>query len=353
MDEMTRAGISRLVAKTRTKFRIPAIAVMLMSPDGIHVEEIQGTCVFDRPGPATLDDFFHIGSCSKSVLAMMAGRLIEPGKLKWDAKFFDLLPELAGQSHAAYHDITLEDLFLCRAGIKPFTDLAAEPLPDFQTRSDFICHVLALEPASQRKGGRFQHLYSNASYTMVAAMLERAAGLAYEDMVLKTFDQDFGMTIHFGWPNLLGPDQPWGHLVTRGNVQSHPPEHEYRLPEVLKPAGDIAMTPRDFARYALRHLQGLRGADDFLARATWQRIHFGHPDFSLGVANGKLAGRRFSGFDGSAGTFFCRAILVPEADFAFTVMMNAGSGTSRMPALDWLTMKIVRQHFGWWWKFWL
>jgi hypothetical protein len=71
------------------------------------------------------------------------------------------------------------------------------------------------------------------------------------------------------------------------------------------------------------------------------------------VANGVLAGKQFSGFDGSAGTFFCRAILVPNSDFAFTIMMNAGSGTGRMRAIDWLSMKIVKQRFNWWWKFWL
>lgn len=350
---MAPPDVHPIVATARAKFRVPAIAVATMSRAGIDFEGIQGSRVIDQPDPATLDDYFHIGSCSKSVLAMMAGRLVEQGKLEWNAKFFDLLPDLAAQAHAAYRDMTLEDLFLCRAGIKPYTNMDTEPLPECQTRLDFIRHVLALEPSTSRKDGRFQHLYSNASYTMVAAMLERAAALSYEEMVARTFDSDFGMAVHFGWPNLLGTDQPWGHLITRGGIQPHPPGHEYRLPDVIKPAGDIAMTPRDFARYTLRHLRGLAGRDDYLARETWQFIHFGHPGFSLGVANGKLAGHHFSGCDGSAGTFFCRAILVPDVDFAFTIMMNAGSGTGTMKAMDWLSMKIAKQHFGWWWMFWI
>ena len=83
------------------------------------------------------------------------------------------------------------------------------------------------------------------------------------------------------------------------------------------------------------------------------QVNFGHQGFSLGVANSKLKGYKFSGFDGSAGTFFCRSIIVPEPDFAFTIMMNAGSGTDSMKAVDWLTMRIVKKHYNWWWKFWL
>ena len=30
--------------------------------------------------------------------------------------------------------------------------------------------------------------------------------------------------------------------------------------------------------------------------------------------NGVLGGKRFSGFDGSGGTFFCRSIIIPESD---------------------------------------
>jgi hypothetical protein len=60
-----------------------------------------------------------------------------------------------------------------------------------------------------------------------------------------------------------------------------------------------------------------------------------------------------SGMDGSAGTFFCRAIIVPESDFVFTIMTNAGSETAEMKAVDWITMKIVKKRYNWWWKFWI
>jgi len=55
----------------------------------------------------------------------------------------------------------------------------------------------------------------------------------------------------------------------------------------------------------------------------------------------------------SHGTFFCKAILIPNSDLTFTIMMNAGSGKEQMKAIDWLTMKITKKQFNWWWKFWM
>lgn len=34
-------------------------------------------------------------------------------------------------------------------------------------------------------------------------------------------------------------------------------------------------------------------------------------------------------------------------------MTNAGSGAAKMKAVDWLTLKIVKKHYNWWWKFWM
>ena len=39
--------------------------------------------------------------------------------------------------------------------------------------------------------------------------------------------------------------------------------------------------------------------------------------------------------------------------YSTNFMMNAGSGTAQMKAVDWLTMRILKKYYNWWWKFWL
>jgi len=357
---LTQAYLSEIVSKAREKFKVPAIAVTVMNAQTVFLQEVQGARVVGKPAQAKLDDYFHIGSCSKSVLAVMAAKLIEQKKIAWQTKFFDVFSDLKTNANGAYSDITLEDLFLSEAGIKAYTytNSEADPFPGYEPsvsdkRLEFLKYLITQPPSSEKKNGKFQHLYSNASYTMASAMLERVSGLKYEDLVRKTLTDDLGMSIHIGWPNSMNADQPWGHRITKDKIESFPPDHDYKIPYLITPAGDLSMTPKDYAKYTQLHLRGLRGSENYISSEAYRHINFGHDGFSLGVANGVWGGKRYSGFDGSAGTFFCRSIIVPDSDFAFTIMANAGSGTSSMEAVDWLTIRIVKKHFNWWWKFWL
>lgn len=325
---ITQEYLSRITSAARKKYNVPAIAITIMNSETILLQEVQGVRVIDKQDQATLEDYFHIGSCSKSVLAFMAAKLIEQKKITWKTKFFEVFPELKDEANSAYRDITLEDLFLCKAGIKAYTDWEADPFPDYgasviDKRWEIIKHLIAQLPSSENKDGKFQHLYSNASYTMASAMLEKVSGQKYEELAKKTLTDDLGMPIHIGWPNSLSMDQPWGHMITKGKVEIFPPDHEYKLPFLIIPAGGLSMTPKDYAKYTQLHLQGLKGSNNYISSEAYRYIHFGYDGFSLGVGNGVLGGKKFSGFDGSAGTFFCRSIIVPGSDFAFTIMMNA------------------------------
>ena len=135
----------------------------------------------------------------------MTARLVEEGRIAWDTRFFEVAPELEASAHEAYRDVPLEALFLCEAGIQPFTDGAKEPLPTYDAaaghpRWAFARDLVARPPALQRKGGRFPHLYANASYTLASLMLERASGLRYEDHVRRTLVEEWGVGVHVGWP---------------------------------------------------------------------------------------------------------------------------------------------------------
>ncbi len=349
--------LSKIIDEARKKYQVPAIAVTVMDSEKILLQEIKGTKIVNKNELATLDDYFHIGSCSKSVLALIAQKLVEQKKITWNTKFFDVYPELKDGARKEYLDVTLEDLFLCEAGIQPFTS-GEEKFPkialsDPNPRLEFIKYLIDQPPATEQKNGKFQHLYSNASYTMASAMLERVVGKNYENLVKKMLTDELGMSVYIGWPNNFNSDQPWGHMITKKKVEVFPPEHEYKLPYLLTPAGDLSLSPRDYAKYTQLHLKGLRGENNYISSEGYEYINFAHKGFSLGIANGVLGGKMFSAFDGSAGTFFCRSIIVPESNFAIAIMMNAGSGGGTMKAVDWLTMKIVKKHFNWWWKFWL
>jgi CubicO group peptidase (beta-lactamase class C family) len=346
-----------LITKAREEFKVPAIAVVVCNSKDTITSEIQGVRVYNRSQRATLKDFFHIGSCSKSVLAVIAGKLVEEGKIKWNTPFFELFPEIAETSVKEYWNITLEDLLMCKAGIKAYTS-GAEIFPEIDSsvpnrRYEFAKYLLQLPPAAKYINGQFEFLYSNAGYNIATLMLEKVSQLSYEQLIELYMNKELNIETYIGFPNTYNADQPWGHMIIEGKMDTFPPDHFYKLSYLIQPAGDLSMSPLNYARFIQLNLMGLTGDNNFISSSTYQYIHFGHKVFSLGVGNGKMYGHEFSGMDGSAGTFFCRAILVPDSDFAFVIMTNMGTGTGQMKAVNWLTMKIIKEQYNWWWKFWM
>lgn len=349
--------VKTVVSETREKYHLPGLAVLTINKDKIQTNEIQGIKNITSSDPLTPDNFFHIGSCSKLVLSVIAGKLIEMKQIEWDTRFCSLFPELERASHPEYQHITLENLFTCTAGIQPFTNLAQEEFPTFPENSDekheFARYLLNQKSLAPYKKGKFGFLYSNASYTLASMMLEKVSEMTYDELIDKFINNELKITTFTGFPNKHHPDQPWGHMMQGSQIEYFAPDHEYKLPSLIKPAGDLSMQPEGFARFIQMNLKGLEGQDGFLTAQTIHYIHFAHRPFSLGTGNGTLGGLKISGTDGSTGTFFCRGLIFPEADFALIIMTNAGNGTGRMKSVEYLTMRLLKKQFNWWWKFWL
>lgn len=340
-----------LLAEARSRFGFPGVAVILMDSRGILARDIQGVRVAGQNAPISSGDFFHIGSCAKSVLATIAAQQVEQGAIAWDTRLYARMPELAETGRPEYAQVTLMDLLASRGGIRSYTRLADEPLPAFdgdikERRLAFARHLVEQPPAIERDQAGFRFLYSNAGYTLAALMLERASGQSYETLVRGLL----GDSVRIGWPTDLRPDQPWGHMLTEHGIEHFGPAHPYRMSDLLTPAGDLSLTEDGFADYVRLHLRGARGEDNVVSAASYHRIHHAHDGFALAVANGRLLGRDYLAMDGSAGTFFARAILVPEADFALVLLTNLGSGRETVEGVEWLTRQILVRHFnlGWW-----
>ena len=162
---------------------------------------------------AQLNDKFHIGSCTKSMTALLGAWLIHEGKLSANTTVGEMFPDWEIPDEVK--KITLAQLLGHRSGIphKPSEDLweAAYHLEGTPTqqREHFLQQALR-EPLQAHPGERF--IYSNTGYALAGAMIEKAAGIAWEKLVEKRVFEPLGMsTAGFGPPSTSGKiDQPWG-----------------------------------------------------------------------------------------------------------------------------------------------
>lgn len=351
--QLNEATAAEIVGEAREKFNIPAVTISVMDSSRILYSVTDGIREDGASVPVTIHDYFHIGSCSKSVLAYVAAQLVEEGAISWDTGFFDIYPELWGETSAAYLTITLEALLSCRAGILPYTS-GSEFFPDLigsENRAlDFIKYLLHQPPAAPQDGqGKFEFLYSNASYTLAVAMLEEATGSAYEALLQKYIREGLGLEVFIGWPYEISSNQPLGHLQSWDNTLTViGPASVYALNPLIKAAGNLSMTSEDFASYVQLHLRGLTENGTGLSSDVFKYLDIKYSGFSLGAWNGTRVFKPYVCLDGTAGTYYARGVILPKSDLGFTIMMNCGSEE----AAEYITMALLKAYYNWWWMFW-
>jgi D-alanyl-D-alanine carboxypeptidase len=322
----------------RDVHQIPALAYAVVTPDSVLEMDVIGyhkAGLAEEAQAVTFTDYFHIGSNTKAVTGFAAAYLVENGKIEWATKFFDLFPTWKGDSNPAFHDITLADLLSHRAGVKPYTSGPEyEQLPHFngtksEQRKQFVRYVLQEEPFKTQ--GR-AYDYSNAGYSAAALMLEEVTQSPWEQLIDEILSEKLQLNYRFGWPNSYDVNQPWGHWVEKDSLVALPPLVSYNL-RLGEPAGDISMPLADYAKFIQLNLQGLTGRSNILKAETYDFLHYGMKDYSIGWGNVKSEKQQLSEQVGSAGTFYCYALLDKKKKLGYIVICNSGAAKAVEGAL--------------------
>ncbi len=345
--QLDEAYIKKVVEDARKKFNVPAVTVNVMDSKQILYSVYNGVRVTGTSEYVTEEDYFHIGSCSKIVLAFIAAKLVGENAIDWDTKFFDLYPELKTKSREEYYNITLEDLLTWTAGIQAYTsgDEAYPELSDSDNQKlAFAQYLLQLEPSAKgTASGKFEYLYSNASYSIADVMLEKASGLSYEALLNKYIVKAMGLKVLIGWPYQIDRAQPWGHYQNKdGSLEIVGPDADYALNPLINAAGNLSMKSKDFAKFIQFYMKGLGEKNAHLSSENLQYIH------SKILGYKTLQGKSYACFDGSAGTFYARGMVMPKSDFGLSIIINNGSAK----AVDYIAAKLVKAQYKLWWRFW-
>ncbi|MCB8963103.1 MAG: beta-lactamase family protein [Ardenticatenales bacterium] len=327
----------------------PAMAALVLAHDRILAQGVAGLRQQGQPEPLRLTDPIHIGSNAKAMTATLVASLIHSGQLSWDSKPVDLLPQLAGQFHPALAEITLEQLLRHTAGLAPFTEEEEiKGLPEFtgtprQQRLAFSRWLLAREPHLEPDTA---FSYSNAGYAVVAASLEAHLDEAWDVLLHQHLFAPLGITAGIGWPGLHGQEAPWGHMAATDEASLEPVDpvhHEYRLPAILAPAGDIHLSLPDYGKFLQMNLRALQGRDTILPAAAIRYLHEPAQGIGLGWGVQQFLGHTASVHAGGAGTFIIVGFVLHDQDLAAAVVANAGTDRAERAVVN--QLKSILQTF--------
>jgi D-alanyl-D-alanine carboxypeptidase len=322
----------------RLRYGLPGVAALVLRGGAVVAQGVAGVRVVTSAAPVQPDDPFVIGSCGKSMTATVAARLAARGAAPLETTLARAFPELVPWMQPAYRAVTLEALLAHRGG---FPQVPPIPLPLLRgdpasQRARALPVLLALPPQGLPDQ---TFLYSNIGYIVAGALLERLAGVPFEQLAFLELFQPLGLlTAGFGPP--LG-DASWGHTAGWTPV---PPDSDLQPPPGASPAGLVHLSLADWARYIAVHM-GLGPAGyltpEWLARLqrSWS------PDLGAGYALGWHVEAGTWGTElrhnGSDGYWAARVRVLPGLGWATLTATNM-LGVNVEPAGDELEASLLR-----------
>ncbi|MFA7409464.1 MAG: serine hydrolase domain-containing protein, partial [Bacteroidales bacterium] len=146
---LTSEQIGQLVERTLKTFDVPGIAVGVVKDGQVVHAQGYGLRSLNTGKPVNENTLFGIASNSKAFTAAALGMLVEEGKLKWDDKVVDHIPEFRLYDPYVTHDFTIRDLLTHRSGMGLGAgDLMIWPDGNDFTRQEIIHNLRYLKQVS-------------------------------------------------------------------------------------------------------------------------------------------------------------------------------------------------------------
>lgn len=329
-----RDDVSALLEPVRAKNELPALAGAIVVGKEVVAIGATGVRAAGSTEKVTVDDQWHLGSCTKAMTATLAGKLIERGKLKWTTTVGEVFGELKDSMDAQWRDVPIEWLLQNRGGApgnppgELWSELWKRDDSPHDSRQWFVARLLAAAPEC-KPGTKF--VYSNQGFTIAGAMLEKLTGKTWEDLMRAEIFEPLGMSsAGFGAPGSKDAlDQPRGHNpspVELGLGSDNPP--------AIGPAGTVHCSIGDWAKFISVHLRGENGEDSLVTSATFRKLHEAAPGQKYAMGWGREP-RPWAGGDvlthsGSNTMWYCVAWIAPAKNCAVLATTNiAGAAAAK------------------------
>ena len=298
----------------------------VISSDGIIEIGSAGVRKAGTSMAMTDKDHVHLGSCAKAMTATMIATLVAEGKLSWDTKLIEAIPEMKNKIHADYHKITLWKLLTHSAGIpKNSIDSDSHNSKEITKRRLAIIEDNLKSPATYEID---EFNYSNFGYVIAACMAEQITGLSWEVLIKERLFDPLGMTTA-GIGDPIDPlkkksiDQPWGHKRSWLGNKWKPSRAYYG--EVISPAGRIHCSIEDWAKFISLQLPG---DNTFLDRTILNKLIEPVGFYAAGWVVLKEAEQPWAKgivlvHGGSNEIWYAAVMVAPAIDRAYVVVTNS------------------------------
>jgi CubicO group peptidase (beta-lactamase class C family) len=179
--QISEKQVDELVENTIKTFNVPGIAVAIVKDGKVVLAKGYGVKSKLTNEKVDANTLFGIASNSKAFTTAALAMLVDKGKLKWDDKVTQYIPEFKMYNDYVTNEFTIRDLLTHRSGL----GLGAGDLMIWPDGSDFkpediILNLQYLKPVS---AFRTKFDYDNLLYIVAGEVIQRVSGTPWCDFI--------------------------------------------------------------------------------------------------------------------------------------------------------------------------
>ncbi|MEP0357584.1 serine hydrolase [Paraglaciecola sp.] len=339
------------------QLHIPGAAIGVVQNGKVIAAQGFGVKKINADAPVDADSIFKIASNTKAFTAAALAILVDEGKIKWDGKVQDYLPDFILHDPWVTKEFNLIDLLTHRSGLGLGAgDLMLWPEPSSFTRKEVLHNLRHLKPSGEF---RADYAYDNLLYIVASEIIPAVTNTSWESFVEQKIMQPLGMNHCFAGKvkSESISDVATPHGMVDGKLQTIIRPIDPDKPSVSAPAGGIQCSLNDmltWVKVQLNQGQTTTGKPLFseaqhkmmwtphtIMPVSWRSKHFDNTHLSaygLGWRINDMNGYLQVHHTGSLAGMYSSVSLFPELDLGFVVLTNQQSSAARS-ALMYTVMK--------------
>ncbi|HEX9960606.1 MAG TPA: serine hydrolase [Pyrinomonadaceae bacterium] len=184
------AEIDAYAQKVQTDWNVPGLAVGIVKDDKVIFAKGYGVRALGKAERVDENTLFAIASNSKAFTTASLAILVDEGKLKWDDKVSQYLPEFQMYDPYVSRELTVRDLVTHRSGLDTFSGDLLWYETTYST-DEILRRVRFLKPVSSF---RSRYGYQNLMFTAAGRIVEKISGKTWSQFVRERILTPLGMT---------------------------------------------------------------------------------------------------------------------------------------------------------------
>src|SRR3982750_1652500 len=184
------AGFEQRVEQLRKQFGVPGVTIAIVENGQVTLAHGWGVRDITTNQPVDADTVFFTGSTGKAFPNAALATLVDEGKIKWDDKVIDHMPDFRMWDPWVTREMTIRDLLVHRSGLGLGEgDLLFLPNSTL-TRKETVRRIRYLKPATSFRSG---YAYDNILYMAAGQLIEEVSGETWGQYVRNRVFGPLGM----------------------------------------------------------------------------------------------------------------------------------------------------------------